>query len=57
MAGIYSCDGEIWRRGRLSTMIELGVGFNPELAARDNVITNGIMMGLTPREARDRYDR
>ncbi len=55
LAGIYSCDGEIWRRGRLSTMIELGVGFNPELAARDNVITNGIMMGLTPREARDRY--
>lgn len=57
LAGIYSCDrGQIWRRGRLSTFIELGVGFNPDLAARDNVITNGIMMGLTPREARARYE-
>ena len=41
----------------MSTFIELGVGFNPELAARDNVITNGIMMGLTPRQARERYEK
>ena len=56
LAGIYQCEGDIWCRGRLSTFIELGVGFNPDLAARDNVITNGIMMGLSPREARKRYD-
>jgi len=56
LASIYSCDGKIWRLGRVSTFIELGVGFNPDLAARDNVITNGIMMGLTPREARKRYE-
>ncbi len=56
LAGIYGAEGRIWRRGRVSTLIELGVGFNPELAARDNVIVNGIMMGLSPREARARYD-
>src|SRR5580700_4206180 len=56
LAGIYQADGEIWRRGRLSTLIELGVGFNPDLAARDNVVMNGIMMGLSPREARKRYE-
>ena len=56
MAGIYRCDGTIWIRGRLSTFIELGVGFNMDLAARDNVIMNGLMMGLSPREARKRYD-
>ena len=56
MAGIYACEGDIWCRGRLSTFIELGVGFNQDLAARDNVVMNGIMMGLTPREARKRYD-
>ena len=56
LAGIYRAEGEIWRRGRLSTLIELGVGFNPELAARDNVVLNGIMMGLSPREARRRCD-
>ncbi len=32
------------------------MGFNPDLAARDNVILNGIMLGLTPREARARFD-
>ena len=56
LASIYSFGGKIWRQGRVSTFIELGVGFNPDLAARDNVITNGIMMGLTPREARKRYE-
>jgi ABC-type polysaccharide/polyol phosphate transport system ATPase subunit len=57
LAGIYGVDsGRIWMDGRLSTFIELGVGFNQDLAARDNVILNGIMMGLSPREARARYD-
>jgi ABC-type polysaccharide/polyol phosphate transport system ATPase subunit len=55
LAGIYQAQGEIWCRGRLSTLIELGVGFNPEMAARDNVVMNGIMLGLSPREARKRY--
>ena len=56
IAGIYACLGDIWCRGRLSTFIELGVGFNMDLAARDNVIMNGIMLGLSPREARKRYE-
>jgi ABC-type polysaccharide/polyol phosphate transport system ATPase subunit len=56
LAGIYQADGDIWCRGRLSTLIELGVGFNPEMAARDNVVMNGIMLGLSPREARKRYE-
>jgi ABC-type polysaccharide/polyol phosphate transport system ATPase subunit len=57
LAGIYGVDrGRIWMDGRLSTFIELGVGFNQDLAARDNVILNGIMMGLSPREARRRVD-
>ncbi len=56
LAGIYQAQGDIWCRGRLSTFIELGVGFNPDLAARDNVVMNGIMLGLSPREARKRYE-
>ena len=40
----------------MSTFIELGVGFNLDLAAYDNVALNGIMLGLSPREARARYD-
>jgi energy-coupling factor transporter ATP-binding protein EcfA2 len=42
--------------GRLSPFIELGVGFNPDLTARDNVVINAVMMGLTPAEARERFD-
>ena len=40
--------------GRLAPFIELGVGFNPELTARENVELNGVMMGLTRRDARGR---
>ncbi|HXM86053.1 MAG TPA: ABC transporter ATP-binding protein [Solirubrobacteraceae bacterium] len=58
LAGIYKTDeGRIWRNGRMSTFIELGVGFNPDLAAYDNVALNGIMLGLSPREARSRYEK
>jgi ABC-type polysaccharide/polyol phosphate transport system ATPase subunit len=57
VAGIYSVDsGAIAVDGRLSTFIELGVGFNPDLAARDNVILNAILLGLSPSEARRRVD-
>ena len=57
MAGIYRVDsGDIYVDGRLSAFIELGVGFNMDLPARDNVLINGTMLGLTPREARRRYD-
>jgi ABC-type polysaccharide/polyol phosphate transport system ATPase subunit len=58
LAGIYGTDtGKIWCNGRMSTFIELGVGFNPDLAALDNVTLNGIMLGLSRREARARYER
>ena len=58
LAGIYAVDaGEIWVRGRMSTFIELGVGFNMELPARENVVINATMLGLSPREARRRLDQ
>ena len=57
LAGIYRADsGAIYVDGRLSAFIELGVGFNPDLPARDNVLINGTMLGLSPREAKRRYD-
>ncbi len=58
LAGIYRADeGQIWCNGRMSTFIELGVGFNQDLAAYDNIALNGIMLGLSPREARSRFKR
>jgi ABC-type polysaccharide/polyol phosphate transport system ATPase subunit len=57
LAGIYATDGgRIYIDGRLSAFIELGVGFSPDLPARDNVIINATMLGLSPREARRRFD-
>jgi ABC-type polysaccharide/polyol phosphate transport system ATPase subunit len=58
IASIYRADaGTIRVAGRMAPFIELGVGFNPELSAYDNVVLNGVMMGLTPREARRRFDQ
>jgi ABC-type polysaccharide/polyol phosphate transport system ATPase subunit len=57
LASIYRPDsGRILMAGRLAPFIELGVGFNVELTARENVVLNGVMMGLTPRETRARLD-
>src|SRR3954464_8287238 len=57
LAGIYRPDSGIASvRGRLSPFIQLGVGFNPDLTARDNVIINAVMLGLSRREARERFD-
>jgi ABC-type polysaccharide/polyol phosphate transport system ATPase subunit len=58
LAGIYATDhGELEINGRLAPFIELGVGFNPELTARDNAIINGIMLGLSRRQAEARLDQ
>ncbi|MGA3361530.1 MAG: ABC transporter ATP-binding protein [Solirubrobacteraceae bacterium] len=57
LAGIYDIDaGTMHVRGRLSPFIELGVGFNMDLTARDNVILNAIVLGLTRKEAKARFD-
>jgi ABC-type polysaccharide/polyol phosphate transport system ATPase subunit len=57
LASIYRADaGRIRMAGRLAPFIELGVGFNPELTARENVELNGVMMGLGRRGARRRLD-
>jgi ABC-type polysaccharide/polyol phosphate transport system ATPase subunit len=57
IAGIYRVDtGRISIAGRLSPFIELGVGFNPDLNARDNVVINAIMLGLSRKQAMTRFD-
>jgi ABC-type polysaccharide/polyol phosphate transport system ATPase subunit len=57
LASIYRADaGSIRMAGRPAPFIELGVGFNMELSARENVTLNGVMMGLSQREARHRLD-
>jgi ABC-type polysaccharide/polyol phosphate transport system ATPase subunit len=55
MASIYRADGgSIRMAGRLAPFIELGVGFNPELTSRENVVLNGVLMGLSRQQAQRR---
>jgi ABC-2 type transport system ATP-binding protein len=57
LASIYGADaGRVRIAGRLAPFIELGVGFNPELTSYENVVLNGVLMGLSRREARHRLD-
>lgn len=57
LASIYRPDaGMVRMAGRLAPFIELGVGFNPELTARENALLNGVLLGLTKKEAARRLD-
>jgi ABC-type polysaccharide/polyol phosphate transport system ATPase subunit len=48
--------GSVAVNGRVSALIELGAGFHPEISGRENVIINGIMLGLTRREVERRFE-
>jgi ABC-type polysaccharide/polyol phosphate transport system ATPase subunit len=57
LASIYRADaGTVRTAGRVAPFIELGVGFNPEMTARENAVLNGVLMGMTLREARRSLD-
>jgi ABC-type polysaccharide/polyol phosphate transport system ATPase subunit len=57
LAGIYVPDAGLVRvNGLLSPFIELGVGFNLELNARDNIRINATLAGLTKRQLDERFD-
>jgi ABC-type polysaccharide/polyol phosphate transport system ATPase subunit len=57
LAGIYVPDSGLVRvSGLISPFIELGVGFNLELNARDNIRINGTLAGLTKSELDARFD-
>ncbi len=47
--------GEIRMRGRVSSLLELGVGFNPELTGIENVFFSGALRGLADSEIAQRY--
>lgn len=49
-AVMQASSGEVQVHGRISALLELGAGFNPEFTGRDNVILNGAIMGITRQE-------
>jgi lipopolysaccharide transport system ATP-binding protein len=57
LAGIFPpSSGTVQVRGQISPFLELGVGFNPDLSARDNVYLNGAVLGLRTREIDALFD-
>ena len=57
MAGILHPDqGSIAVHRRMSALLELGAGFEPELSGRDNIHLNGAILGMTRREIAERFD-
>jgi ABC-type polysaccharide/polyol phosphate transport system ATPase subunit len=57
LAGIYVPDaGRVRVNGLLSPFIELGIGFNLELNARDNIRINSTLAGLTKRQLDEKFD-
>ena len=56
MAGIMEpTAGEVGVHGRVSALLELGAGFNPEFTGRDNVYLNASILGLSKNEIDRRY--
>jgi ABC-2 type transport system ATP-binding protein len=57
LAGIYVPDaGRVQVNGLLSPFLELGIGFDPDLTARDNVRINTTLAGLTKRQLDAKFD-
>jgi lipopolysaccharide transport system ATP-binding protein len=49
--------GEIQVKGRVSALLELGSGFNPEFTGRQNVFFNGRLLGLSQKELEAKFDQ
>ena len=53
---IYPDSGSIEMKGRVSSLIELGAGFHPDMSGRENIYTNASIFGLTRKEINERMD-
>jgi ABC-type polysaccharide/polyol phosphate transport system ATPase subunit len=57
LAGIYKPDsGKVYVKGRVASLIGLGIGFHPGFTGRENIFINGIILGLSKREIKRKFD-
>lgn len=49
-------EGRIQIRGRLSSLLEVGTGFHPDLTGRENIYLNGAVLGMSRAEVRRKFD-
>jgi len=48
--------GEITYKGRLSSLLEVGTGFHPELTGRENIFLNGALLGMKNKDVKEKFD-
>jgi lipopolysaccharide transport system ATP-binding protein len=53
---LHPTEGELWVRGRVSALVELGAGFDPELTGLENIYFGASVAGLTRKQAAKRVD-
>lgn len=53
---MYPTEGSIELSGRVSSLIELGAGFHPDMSGRENIYTNASIFGLSKKEIDERMD-
>jgi ABC-type polysaccharide/polyol phosphate transport system ATPase subunit len=53
---IHPTSGRIKTHGQISSLLELGAGFHPDLSGRENVFLYGAIMGLSRKQMQDRFD-
>lgn len=54
---LYPDSGKVFVRGRVSSLIELGAGFHPDLSGLENIYTNASIFGLTKNEIDQRLEQ
>jgi len=57
LAGVLKpSSGQVTVVGRIAPLLELGAGFHPELSGRENILLNGILLGMLKREVEEKRD-
>lgn len=58
IAGITSPSaGEVITRGKLVSLIEIDSGFHPELSGEENIFLNSLLVGMSKKEVKERFNR
>lgn len=49
--------GEILINGKITSLLEVGTGFNPELTGRENIFLNGALLGMSLNEIKSKFNK